>query len=143
MLSLGDKSATGAGDRQRSGALHKELDFLAKNNFVKHSGRLTGQDALNGASMHNYLLKKASIDISSSCMTVSERSKRSLHKGKQNSGSSQQVPVADMRQAQLSDQRKVYKKVSSKYSIKRSPKLQSKRAVQQFGHSPQINKITQ
>ena len=99
MLSLGDKSATGAGDRQRSGALHKELDFLAKNNFVKHSGRLTGQDALNGASMHNYLLKKASIDISSSCMTVSERSKRSLHKGKQNSGSSQQVPVADMRQA--------------------------------------------
>ena len=42
MLSLGDKNATGAVDRQRSGALHKELDFLAKNNFVKHSGRLTG-----------------------------------------------------------------------------------------------------
>lgn len=76
MLSIGDKSATGAADRQRSGALHKELDLLGKNNYVKHSGRLTGQDALNGAAMPNYLLKKASIDIFSSCMTVSEQGKR-------------------------------------------------------------------
>lgn len=75
-----------------------------------------------GPSMPHYLLKKASIDISSSCITVSERSKRSLQQSKQHSGSPQKVPVSDMRLAQLGDPSKVYKKVSAKYRVGQSPK---------------------
>ena len=79
MLSFGEKHASG-GDRLRSGAPHKEQGFGVCS--MKNSGRLTGQDTIMGPSMPNYLLKKASIDISSSCITVSERSKRSLQKSK-------------------------------------------------------------